>query len=194
MKTLSTFVITAALILGLVGCTPYPPPYITQYNLTISSTEGGSVTAPGEGTFTYSDQEVVELVAEAEDGYQFVEWTGDTGDIADVEDATTTITMNGNYEIIADFEAIGHSTYKLICDVPEVIVAREDTRIPVTLKTDELGELGYDGVQLHIKAYPRAGDVTIKLYFWSFSNELYSEEFDLSADYNRTIYPLVYFS
>ena len=87
-----------------------------------------------------------------------------------------------------------HSTYKLICDVPEVIVACEETRIPVTLKTDELGELGYDGVQLHIKAYPRAGDVTIKFYFWSFSNELYSGEFDLPADYNKTIYPLVHFS
>ena len=87
-----------------------------------------------------------------------------------------------------------HSTYKLICDVPEVIVACEETRIPVTLKTDELGELGYDGIQLHIKAYPRAGDVTIKLYFWSFSNELYSGEFDLPVDYNKTIYPLVHFS
>ena len=87
-----------------------------------------------------------------------------------------------------------HSTYKLICDVPEVIVACEETRVPVTLKTDELGELGYDSVQLHIKAYPRAGDVTTKLYFWSFTNELYSGEFDLPADYNTTIYPLVHFT
>jgi hypothetical protein len=102
--------------------------------------------------------------------------------------------VQGNYEITANFEAISYSTYKVICDVPEVIVAGEETRIPVTLKTDELGELGYDGVQLHVKVYPRAGDVTIRLYFWSFSNELYSGEFDLAADYDQTIYPLVHFS
>ncbi|MDH4291722.1 MAG: hypothetical protein OEV56_03850 [Dehalococcoidia bacterium] len=63
MKTLSTFVITVALIVGLVGCAPARTP--TQYNLTISSTEGGLVTTPGEGTgsFTYDEGEVVDLVA-----------------------------------------------------------------------------------------------------------------------------------
>jgi len=187
------FLITVALIAGTVGCGEVTPP--ARYDLTISGTEGGSVTSPGEpGPYTYDEDEVVNLVAEAEEGYRFVNWTGDIGEIAHVEDPTTTITMQGNYEITASFEAILHSTYKLICDIPDVIVACEDTRVPVTLKTDELGELGYDGVQLHVRVYPRAGDVTIKLYFWSFSNELYSNEFDLPADYNRTIYPLVYFS
>jgi hypothetical protein len=75
-----------------------------------------------------------------------------------------------------------------------VIVAGQDTRVSLTLKTDELGESGYHGVQLHVRVYPRAGDVTVKLYFWSFKNELYSDEFDLPADYSRTIYPLVDFS
>jgi len=184
-----------ALSVGLVGCGGEDVPEITEYDLIISSTAGGSVTEPGEpGPYVYDEGEVVNLAAEAEEGYRFVEWTGNVSTIPNTNAASTTITINGNYEIIADFEVISHSTYKLIYDIPEVIVAREDTRIPVTLKTDELGELGYDGVQLHIKAYPRAGDVTIKLYFWSFSNELYSGEFDLSADYNRTIYPFVYFS
>jgi hypothetical protein len=87
-----------------------------------------------------------------------------------------------------------HSTYGLICDVRGVIVAGEATTIPVTLKTDELGALGYDGVQIHVNVYPRAGDVTIKLDPWTFTNELYSAPFDLPADYNQTIYPLVYCS
>lgn len=186
--------VVLALSVGLIGCGSEQVPEITEYNLTISSTEGGSVTNPNEGTFTYDEGKVVNLVAKPEEGYRFANWTGDVSTITDVEDATTTITMQGNYEITANFEAIRHSTYKLICDVPEVIVAGEETRIPVTLKTDELGELGYDGVQLHVKVYPRAGDVTMKLYFWSFKNELYSGEFDLPADYNQTIYPLVYFS
>jgi hypothetical protein len=76
------------------------------YNLTISSTAGGNVTTPGEGTFTYDAGTVVDLVATPNAGYRFVNWTGDVGTIADVEDATTTITMHGNYSITANFVAV----------------------------------------------------------------------------------------
>ena len=78
----------------------------TEYALIINSTEGGSVTTPVEGTFTYDEGEVVNLVAEAEEGYQFVSWTGDVDDIANVEDATTTITMDDDYSITANFAAV----------------------------------------------------------------------------------------
>jgi len=100
MKRLSTFVITVALIVGLVGCAG------VVYDLTISSTQGGEVTTPGEETFTYSEGTDVDLVAEAEEGYHFVNWTGDVGTISDVSAATTTITMDGDYSIIANFEEI----------------------------------------------------------------------------------------
>jgi len=79
---------------------------VAIYDLTISSTAGGSVTEPGEDTFTYDDGTVVDLIAEAEEGYQFVEWTGDVSTIADVYAATTTITMNDDYSITANFVAI----------------------------------------------------------------------------------------
>jgi len=75
-----------------------------EYDLTISSTAGGSVTAPGDGTFTYIPGTGVNLVAEAEEGYRFVNWTGTVDTIADVEDASTTITMDDNYSITAHFE------------------------------------------------------------------------------------------
>jgi len=79
------------------------PPAV-YYDLTTSSTAGGSVTTPGEGTFNYEEGTVVDLVATAESGYQFTGWTGDTGTIADVNAASTTITMNGDYSITANFE------------------------------------------------------------------------------------------
>jgi len=189
-----------ALIIGMVGCVGGDGNNGGEsYTVIVDFTAGGTVTVddvpiPGKAILTYDAGTVVSLSASPSADYRFVNWTGDVSTIANINSASTTITMQGNYEIVANFEATLHSTYKLICDVPEVIVAREDTRIPVTLKTDELGELGYDGVQLHIRVYPRAGDVTIKLYFWSFNNGLYSGEFDLSADYNGTIYPVVYFS
>jgi len=72
-------------------------------DLTTNSTEGGSVTTPGEGVFTYDEGTVVDLVAEAEESYRFVEWTGDVGNVADVHAAATTITMNGDYSITAEF-------------------------------------------------------------------------------------------
>ncbi|MBE0431387.1 MAG: S8 family serine peptidase [Dehalococcoidia bacterium] len=94
--------VRADLAVAAAGGEPPPPPQ--EYNLTISSTAGGSVTAPGEGTFTYEEGTVVDLVATADSGYQFAGWTGDTGTIADVNAASTTITMNGDYSITANFE------------------------------------------------------------------------------------------
>ena len=81
---------------------------LTEYpvDLTISSTAGGNVTTPGEGTFTYGNSTVVDLVAQPDDGYHFVTWTGNVSTIVDVEDASTTITMEGDYEITAKFEEI----------------------------------------------------------------------------------------
>jgi len=84
-----------------------------QYDLNISSTAGGSVTTPGEGIYTYDEGTVVDVVAEADGGYQFVEWTGDVGTVADVYAASTTITMTGDYSITADFEEIPLVQYDL---------------------------------------------------------------------------------
>jgi len=75
----------------------------TQYNLSISSTTGGSVTSPGEGNFTYDDGTLVSLVASPASGYRFVEWTGDVDTVADIDAASTTITMNGDCSITANF-------------------------------------------------------------------------------------------
>jgi hypothetical protein len=79
---------------------------LLSYDLTTGSTADGSVTTPGEGTFPYDCGTVVDLVAEAEEGYRFVNWTGDIATIADVEDATTTITVSDNYSVTANFEQL----------------------------------------------------------------------------------------
>jgi len=76
-----------------------------QYDLTTFSTEGGSVTEPGEGVFTHDRGAVVDLVATPDEGYQFVDWTGDVDTIADIEAAVTTITIDDNYSITANFVA-----------------------------------------------------------------------------------------
>ena len=83
------------------------------YNLTISSGAGGSVTTPGEGTFGYGSGTVVNLVATPASGYQFINWTGNVGTIANVNAASTTITMNSNYSITANFAPVPPGQYSL---------------------------------------------------------------------------------
>ena len=73
------------------------------HDLTTSSTEGGSVSDPGEDTFTYDEGTIVNLVAVADEHYQFTGWTGDTEKIDDAASAATTITMDGDYIIAANF-------------------------------------------------------------------------------------------
>ena len=94
----SIFLITMAVIAGMAGCGS-----ILQCSLTISSTAGGNVTAPGEGSFTYKAGTVVGLNATPDAGYQFASWTGDAGTITDVSAAVTTIIMHSNYTITASF-------------------------------------------------------------------------------------------
>ena len=81
-----------------------PPKLVCD--LTISSTTGGSVTIPGEGTFNYDQGTVVDLTAEAEEGYQFGSWTGDVGTIGNLNATSTAITVDDNCSITANFEVI----------------------------------------------------------------------------------------
>ena len=100
LARVSIFLVTVALIAGMVGCNLT----FVRYSLSILSTEGGSVTEPGEGVFPlYSEGRVVDLVATPDSGYRFDEWTGNVDTIANVEDATTTITIDGDYSILANF-------------------------------------------------------------------------------------------
>jgi uncharacterized repeat protein (TIGR02543 family) len=99
LKTIGSFLITVALAAGTVGCNPEP----VQYSLTISVTEGGEIVTPGEGTFAYDEGRTVTLIVFPHTGYDFVNWTGDAETVGDVNAASTTITMNGDYEITANF-------------------------------------------------------------------------------------------
>jgi hypothetical protein len=78
--------------------------FVAVCQLTISSTTGGSVIAPGEGKFTYDAGQPVSLVAEPDDGYRFVEWTGNVATINDLNAASTTVITDGDYSITANFE------------------------------------------------------------------------------------------
>jgi len=75
-----------------------------QYDLTISSSAGGTVMIPGTGTFNYDAGTEVNLVAEPAGGFRFTNWIGDVDTIDDVNAASTIITMDDDYSITAEFE------------------------------------------------------------------------------------------
>jgi hypothetical protein len=100
LAVISVFLIALALIIGIAGCGSNAP---TKYWLLIVGTEGGKVTLPGEKAFPYDEGTVVNLVAEADEGCYFVAWGGNASTIANVEAATTTITMNDTYLIYPIF-------------------------------------------------------------------------------------------
>ncbi|UCG82059.1 MAG: hypothetical protein JSW38_07515 [Dehalococcoidia bacterium] len=112
MKRIGVVLLAAALVAGMAGCFT---PFRTQYQLTISSTEGGEVTTPGEGIFTYWGGTVVNLVAEPDEGFGFATWTINacTCNIADIHAASTSITINNDYSIIANFGEISRVQYQL---------------------------------------------------------------------------------
>jgi len=105
-KSILTVAMVLTLTIGIIGC-GYEAIPEGQYTLAISSSRVGYVNSPGEGVFVYDKGTVVKLVARAVGNSSFVEWTGDVDTIADVKAASTTITMDDDYSIRANFEGVG---------------------------------------------------------------------------------------
>ncbi len=118
MKKTGVVLLAVTLVAGMAGCFA---PFGSQCQLILSSTEGGEVTTPGEGTFTYWGGTVVDLVAEADEGYCFINWTGDACacNIDNINAASTTISMNNDYSIVANFGEISTVQYQLAVNSTE---------------------------------------------------------------------------
>ncbi len=82
--------------------------YNIEYNLNISSLAGGTVDTPEEGDFTHYYGDKIDIVAEADEGYIFSGWTGDTDEIDNVSLVETFITMpDEDVNIVAEFTEEG---------------------------------------------------------------------------------------
>jgi uncharacterized delta-60 repeat protein len=73
------------------------------YTLTVSSSNGGSVTTPGEGEFICVSGTAVSLATTPDTDYFFYGWTGDVDTIADPYSGETNITVGDDYSITAEF-------------------------------------------------------------------------------------------
>jgi uncharacterized repeat protein (TIGR02543 family) len=89
---------------------------VIHRQLTLTSTDGGRVSTPGEGAFTYDDGQTVTLVAQADAGYQFSLWTGtavDAGRVAGPLSANTRVTMDADYSLRANFVAAAQGSVSI---------------------------------------------------------------------------------
>jgi hypothetical protein len=98
VKRVGIFLMIVALVTGLAGCDS--PFFTPQYTISIRSTIGGTVTTPGEGLFRFPAGTRVNLVAEEERGYEFAAWVTNADTIANIYNATTTITLDRNYYFV----------------------------------------------------------------------------------------------
>ncbi len=85
---------------------------IDQHTLTASSAGNGSVTTPGEGIFTNNYGTTPAIVATPDANYHFVYWSGTAADAIKIDDpnaASTTVTVEGDYTVIANFAIDTHT-------------------------------------------------------------------------------------
>ncbi len=85
----------------------FEPIGTTNYTLTmqVNNSSWGS-TNPAVGQHTYTSGTVVSISATPVSGYKFKNWTGD---VADPNSATTSVTMSGNKTVTANFERIQYT-------------------------------------------------------------------------------------
>ena len=137
---------------------PEPEPAATQYTLTVSASEGGTVSTEGG---TYEEGTEVSITATANEGYRFIGWEGN-----DITSESLTITLNSNQTLQALFELIPIYT--------------------LTVTTSEGGEVSteggeyQEGTEVEVTATPNEG---YEFVGWEGSDETSSElTFSINSD------------
>ena len=151
-----------------------------QINLTVNVTPAGkgNVTADGvlltnyPNTTTWLNGTVVTINATPNAYWDFVNWTGETDNITDVNATNTTITMTGNYSITANFAQVNYTL--------TMAVTGNGTTVPA------VGGHSYvNGTVVNITATPDA--------YWNFVNwtgdvaDPNSTSTNVTVDANKTV-------
>ncbi|MFC1552378.1 chitobiase/beta-hexosaminidase C-terminal domain-containing protein [Candidatus Latescibacterota bacterium] len=119
---------------------------IPKYTLTMEvNPEGGGTVSPPVGETIFVENTEVTVTAEPDSGYKFVNWEGD---VADPDSISTTVLMNSDKTVIANFEA---ST--------QFILSMSVNQTDWGVVTDPgVGEFLYDdGTQVTLTAEPNSG-------------------------------------
>jgi len=175
-----------------------------SYTLIVDFTAGGTVTVddvpiPGKAILTYDPGTVVSLDATPSVGYRFVNWTGNVSTIADVDSASSTIIIDSDRSITANFEPtdslcdyecqqatpggyVGYqfeqsnfSKYEIIFNWSDTPESNDVGIYPALLHFwFEAGQGGYVGPQIEV--YNSGETIVRKVIFsiWSMNNQQFT--------------------
>jgi hypothetical protein len=140
----------------------------SKCTVTISSSEGGLVTDPGEGTYEYDGGTSIPIAASPEAAWRFTGWTGtavDAGKVADPSALSTTVMVDGDYTLHANFVSDGEP------ELPDLAISADDIQL-----------LTYDGSDSTITidaAIHNVGTATasaVIVHFYEFDTLLFEAE------------------
>jgi hypothetical protein len=136
--------------------------------LTIASSAGGAVIAPGEGVFVYDSAEVVSVSALADTGWAFDGWSGtavDAGKVGDPSALSTTVMVDGDYTLHANFVSDDAA------ELPDLAISADDIRLLSYDASD--GTITIDAA-IHNVGTATASAVTV--HFYEFNTLLFEAE------------------
>ncbi|MFP3872167.1 MAG: InlB B-repeat-containing protein, partial [Candidatus Aenigmatarchaeota archaeon] len=139
-----------------------------EYALSIE-VEGNGTTDPEPGVYTYEEGENVTVTATPDEGWEFVEWTGDV----DGESEQTSIIMDSDKEVTAHFERTVEY-YALKVNV------QGEGEVEIDPDQDEYEE----GTEVNLTAVPDEGWNFVE---WTGDNHGTEEEITITMDENRSI-------
>jgi len=145
---------------------------VVEYELTIDSTEGGSIGEPGEGTFDYEEGTEVNVTATPDEGWYFDGWTGDIPE--DEEGKEITMIMDNDKDITAHFEE-----EEAEFEVSGFHIDENALKITVTADVENVGD-AEGTIELMI-----AGEAAMNLTVGPGENETleYTHEFEEEGEY-----------
>ena len=113
-----------------------------NYTLTMAvDPSGGGTTSPEVGDHTYAQGTVVDISATPNTGYEFVDWTGDA---ADPNSASTTVMMDGDKTVTANFLQVFNKITDLRASVQGENILLEWTPPDGVTEFDMYRGTGYD--------------------------------------------------
>ncbi len=147
----------------------YDPQAVGQRRLSTSSGPGGSVVSPGEGEFTYADDESVLLEAMAQAGFIFAGWSGTLSSMQN----PLVVTMDQDYQMRADFRSVVEVLH-VDDDAPGDPWPRDATLSDS--EEDGTAEHPFDRIQEAIEVAPEGASIVVQ-------TGTYHENIDLLGKY-----------
>jgi hypothetical protein len=142
-----------------------------QVSLVISSTSGGAVAAPGEGTFVFDQGISITVTAVPDPEYRFTGWAGtavSAGKVGNSGAASTTVFMDADYTLQAQFTLVRYKVTIMATVGGQACLSTHENSVGTGWANDATVEFD-SGTQIDLTATPEPG-----YHFTHWSGTIYS--------------------